>query len=120
VMHVRARGSLPVCSLSPFVEPALVSSFPSGFLFSERFPLCLSFPGSPNTNTHLHVQADKEALGAEKTSTKVTGAEEKKSETSETPLNPSYSCDAAVVRITKEFSFVFGPCPIHPYIAVSV
>lgn len=66
------------------------------------------------------MQADKEALRAEKTSAKVAGAGEKEGEKSETPLNPSYSCDAAVVRITKEFSFVFGPCPIHPYIAVSV
>ena len=71
-------------------------------------------------HTHIHVQADMEALSAEKTSTKVTGPGDKKGEASETPLNPSYSCDAAVVRITKEFAFVFGPCPIHPYIAVTV
>ena len=36
------------------------------------------------------------------------------------PLNPSYACDAAVVRITEHVSFVFGTDRLHPYIAVSL
>lgn len=105
------RASLVVCFFAPSPELALVAS-----LRLELFFLSLS----KHTHAHIHVQADKEALIAQKPSTKVAGSGEKKGEASETPLNPSYSCDAAVVRITKEVSFVFGPCPIHPYVAVSV
>lgn len=36
------------------------------------------------------------------------------------PLNPEYACDAVLVPVTKNFSFVFGPCSIHPFIAVSL
>ena len=62
-------------------------------------------------------QDDKASL---RDSTRAVRAQEGGADEAAKPLNPAYACDAAVVRITRNFSFVFGPCAIHPFIAVSL
>ena len=117
----RVRAAVAVAVVNSSVAKALQlrgSQAPSTGTSHHRIPLP---PMSEAEKAALHPERSKQHSGDAGGRQGEKGKKEKKEEEeSAAALNPAYSCDASVVRITKEFAFFFGPCPVHPYICISL
>ena len=120
----RVRAAVAVAVVNSSVAKALQlrgSQAPSTGTSHHHIPLP---PMSEAEKAALHPERSKQdrgdAGGRQGEKGKKGGKEKKEEEESAAALNPSYSCDASVVRITKQFAFFFGPSPVHPYVCISL